>query len=303
MAIHVAAIATALWIGQRRAGWRGVLGVAALLAVAIRGYGQVLLTQPWNPYLPLLAWLVVLLATWSVLCGDLADADPAGRRRVVCAQTHVPYLVRACVDDRVARRRCGWRLAWSGDAAGGSTATSASPPSGWCCGCRRSSTSDQRPGQRGHAARPLRRPARAGAGRRRGDPAGPPSPRRVGGVRRSSPATSRGRASSPASRRGGALMLGVGVGGGRWRAAARRLCGAARRRRRPGPRAGLDDPHLRLPWYYLTLWAWGTALVPVGAVVWTGDSWWRSTSARDGTRPTAAHARRAVWRDDGGVGR
>ena len=52
VAIHVAAIATALSIGQRRAGWRGVLGVAALLAVAISGYGQLLLTQPWNPVPP-----------------------------------------------------------------------------------------------------------------------------------------------------------------------------------------------------------------------------------------------------------
>ena len=82
MAIHVAAIATALWIGQRRAGWRGVVGVAALLAVAIRGYGQLLLTQPWNPYLPLLAWLVVLLADVVGAVRRLADARAARRRRL-----------------------------------------------------------------------------------------------------------------------------------------------------------------------------------------------------------------------------
>ena len=82
MVIHLGAIATALWIGQRRAGWRGVAVVAALLAVVVRGYGQVPLTQPWNPYLPLLAWIVVLLAAWAVLCGDHADAGPARRRGV-----------------------------------------------------------------------------------------------------------------------------------------------------------------------------------------------------------------------------
>ena len=59
-----------LWIGYRRVGWPGVAVVAALLAIVIRGYGQVILTQPWNPYLPLIAWIVVLLAAWSVLCGD-----------------------------------------------------------------------------------------------------------------------------------------------------------------------------------------------------------------------------------------
>ena len=79
--IHLAAIATALWIGQRRLGWKGVAVVAVLLALAIRGYGQVLLTQPWNPYLPLLAWLLVLLATWAVLCGDHRMLIPSSSRR------------------------------------------------------------------------------------------------------------------------------------------------------------------------------------------------------------------------------
>ena len=90
--IHLAAISTALWIGQRRLGWKGVAAVAALLALAIRGYGQVLLTQPWNPYLPLLAWLLVLLATWAVLCGDHRMLIPLVVAATLCAQTHVPYL-------------------------------------------------------------------------------------------------------------------------------------------------------------------------------------------------------------------
>ncbi len=32
-----------------------------------------------------------------------------------------------------------------------------------------------------------------------------------------------------------------------------------------------------LPWYYLTLWAWGTTTLAVGAVAWTVLSWWRRT--------------------------
>ena len=63
----------------------------------IRGYGQLLLTQPWNPYLPLLAWLVVLLATWSVLCGDSLMLVPLVVAGSLCAQTHVPYLVPCAV--------------------------------------------------------------------------------------------------------------------------------------------------------------------------------------------------------------
>ena len=73
-------------------GWKGVAAVAALLAVVVRGYGQLPLTQPWNPYLPLLAWIVVLLAAWAVLCGDHLMLVPLVVAASFCAQTHVPYL-------------------------------------------------------------------------------------------------------------------------------------------------------------------------------------------------------------------
>jgi hypothetical protein len=93
VAIHLAAVATALWIGYRRAGWKGVAAVGALLVVVLRGYGQVPLTQPWNPYLPLIAWVVVLLAAWAVLCGDHLMLIPLVVAATFCAQTHVPYLL------------------------------------------------------------------------------------------------------------------------------------------------------------------------------------------------------------------
>jgi hypothetical protein len=93
VAIHLLAIATALWIGYRRAGWKGVAAVGALLAVVLRGYGQVPLTQPWNPYVPLVAWIVVLLAAWAVLCGDHLMLIPLVVAATLCAQTHVPYLL------------------------------------------------------------------------------------------------------------------------------------------------------------------------------------------------------------------
>jgi hypothetical protein len=93
VAIHLSAVATALWIGYRRAGWKGVAAVGALLVVVLRGYGQVPLTQPWNPYLPLIAWVVVLLAAWAVLCGDHLMLIPLVVAATFCAQTHVPYLL------------------------------------------------------------------------------------------------------------------------------------------------------------------------------------------------------------------
>mgnify|MGYP000877420883 CR=1 FL=1 len=56
------------------------------------GDGIVVFAEPWNPYLPVLWWLVVVLAVWSVLDGDrwmLVVAVAAGS---FCAQTHLPYL-------------------------------------------------------------------------------------------------------------------------------------------------------------------------------------------------------------------
>lgn len=107
--VHLAAIVTALWIGRRRGGVAGVAAVAVLLAVVIRGYGQVLLTQPWNPYLPLLAWIVVLLAVWAALCGDTAMLVPLVVAATLCAQTHVPYLVSCAVLTISSLAYAAWR--------------------------------------------------------------------------------------------------------------------------------------------------------------------------------------------------
>ena len=88
-------IGLALWIGHRRAGRTGLIVVALVVALLVRGYGLSVLTQPWNPYLPLIAWVVVLLATWSVVSGDNAMLIPLAVAASFAAQTHIPYLVMA----------------------------------------------------------------------------------------------------------------------------------------------------------------------------------------------------------------
>lgn len=90
--LHLAAMAAALWLAHRRAGLRLVLGVAALLALLTRAYGAGTLTEPWNPYMPLLWWVVVLLGVWSVLDGDLPALPVTAFAATLCAQTHAPYL-------------------------------------------------------------------------------------------------------------------------------------------------------------------------------------------------------------------
>lgn len=88
-------IGLALWIGHRRLGRAGIVLVAAVIALLIRGFGLSVLTQPWNPYMPLLAWLVVLLAVWSVLCDDDWMLLPLVAAASFAAQTHIPYLLMA----------------------------------------------------------------------------------------------------------------------------------------------------------------------------------------------------------------
>ena len=90
--IHVVAIGVALALARRRGGPVLFGGVAVVVALLVSGLGTGALTEPWNPYLPLLWWVVLLLAVWSVLAGDVGVLPIAALAASFCAQTHVPYL-------------------------------------------------------------------------------------------------------------------------------------------------------------------------------------------------------------------
>ena len=94
-ALQTVWIGLSLWIAQRRGGMLAIAVTSAAIAVLIRGYGLSVLTQPWNPYLPLLAWIVVLLAAWSVIVGDHKMLIPLAIASSFAAQTHIPYLLMA----------------------------------------------------------------------------------------------------------------------------------------------------------------------------------------------------------------
>ncbi|QYG93016.1 hypothetical protein HC251_11620 [Iamia sp. SCSIO 61187] len=92
LTLHLTAYAAILWIAHRRGGVRLMVVVAAATVLVARAYGAVVFLEPWNPYLPVLWWLVFLLALWSVVDDDppmLVVAVVAGS---FCAQTHLPYL-------------------------------------------------------------------------------------------------------------------------------------------------------------------------------------------------------------------
>jgi hypothetical protein len=89
--VHIAATATALWIAVRRGGFALALGVGAVVVALMAFLGPSVMTQPWNPYMPLLWWIVFVLAVWSVSCGDVVCLPVAAFAASFCVQTHVSY--------------------------------------------------------------------------------------------------------------------------------------------------------------------------------------------------------------------
>ena len=90
--VNVAAGWIAITLAARRGGRRLIVGVGAVVMVLCAWFGVSVLTQPWNPYLPLVSFVVVLLATWGVVDGDHVLLVPLVFFASLCAQTHVPYL-------------------------------------------------------------------------------------------------------------------------------------------------------------------------------------------------------------------
>jgi hypothetical protein len=92
LALHASAIVSSLVIARRRAGTRGMVGLGVTIAVLEAGFGLILLTEPWNPNLPVLWFLVFVLSVWSVFADDPWLLPVAAFAGSFCAQTHIPYL-------------------------------------------------------------------------------------------------------------------------------------------------------------------------------------------------------------------
>lgn len=92
LVVNFAWIAVALWLGWRRGRVAMLVGVGTLVLVLVHAFGIIVVEQPWNPYLPLMAWTVVLLAAWSVLNDDIVMLPVLVGAASWCMQTHIPYL-------------------------------------------------------------------------------------------------------------------------------------------------------------------------------------------------------------------
>ncbi|CAN5738663.1 hypothetical protein BH18ACT2_BH18ACT2_01820 [soil metagenome] len=123
--LGLAAAWTSILMVARRSRPTQLLVVAAVLVLLARAYGLVILGEVWNPHLPVLWWLVTMLAAWSVLVGDRPMVLVLVFAGSLCAQTHISYGIPvtamlllaggALVLDAVRRPARRWRDAgWMG---------------------------------------------------------------------------------------------------------------------------------------------------------------------------------------------
>ncbi|MEO6627952.1 MAG: hypothetical protein ABIP03_05225, partial [Aquihabitans sp.] len=89
--VSALAYGTSVWVVHRRGGWPMALVIATVGAVLMRSFGPVALTQPWNPYLPLVPFLLFLVLCWLALCGHVRLLPGAVAVGSFCVQCHVGY--------------------------------------------------------------------------------------------------------------------------------------------------------------------------------------------------------------------
>src|SRR4030095_506812 len=85
-ALDAVAIACALLIAHRRAGVPAVFAAGLGIASLQLGFGLLALTEPWIPHVPILWFVVFLLAVWSVASDDPWMLPVAAATGSLCAQ-------------------------------------------------------------------------------------------------------------------------------------------------------------------------------------------------------------------------
>lgn len=90
--VSAAWLTCSVWLVARRAGWGATAWYGIVVLVLIGGFGLDALSQPWNPWVALAPFVVLLLATWSALAGDRWAPVLAVAAGSYALQGHVGYL-------------------------------------------------------------------------------------------------------------------------------------------------------------------------------------------------------------------
>src|SRR4029079_3261676 len=93
LSINALAVLGITLIARRRGGLRLLLLTAVFVLLLMRTLGAQFLRDPWNPYVTVLPFLLVLLAAWSIAWGDRCAIPLAAGVGSFVLQTHVGYAL------------------------------------------------------------------------------------------------------------------------------------------------------------------------------------------------------------------
>lgn len=85
-------VAAAVWLVRRRAGVVAAVWALLVITLSVQIMGDDFIRDPWNPYLPVLPFLVGVLLCWTAVRGEAWALPPAVVPMSLAGQAHVGYL-------------------------------------------------------------------------------------------------------------------------------------------------------------------------------------------------------------------
>jgi len=92
IAINAAAIAGMAVVARRRGGLSLMLLTLLGIGLLVRALGSEFMLDPWNPYIPVLAFGLLVFLVWAMTCGETWALPVTAGVGSFCIQTHVGYL-------------------------------------------------------------------------------------------------------------------------------------------------------------------------------------------------------------------
>jgi hypothetical protein len=107
--INVAVVGAIARVAWRRGRFPLLIGAMAIVAVLLHSLGPGRIVSIWNPYLPLLPFLLTVVLAWDVALGHRQSLVWMAVSATLAAQTHVAFLTLSCL---VVVWLLVWTLSW-----------------------------------------------------------------------------------------------------------------------------------------------------------------------------------------------